>query len=79
VGAAVPAGARYSGARLMRDEGAERVYVTMDEWESRAAYEEFREEFAAEYEELDRRWEGMTAGEKDLASAWSAYCAISGS
>ena len=44
--------ARYRGTRLLRDEGAERVYVTMDEWESHVAYQEFRESFAAEYEEI---------------------------
>jgi heme-degrading monooxygenase HmoA len=56
--------ARYRETRLLRDVSAERVYVTMDEWESRAAYEEFRERFAKEYEELDRKCEGMTGDEK---------------
>ena len=58
--------ARYRGTRLLRVVGAERVYVTMDEWESRAAYEEFREKFAAEYEELDRECEGLTVKERHL-------------
>jgi len=49
--------ARYLGMRLLREVGAARVCVTMDEWESRTAYEEFRETFAAEYEELDRKCE----------------------
>jgi hypothetical protein len=43
--------------------GAARVYVTMDLWESRAACEEFRKKYAAEYVELDCGCEGMTAGE----------------
>jgi heme-degrading monooxygenase HmoA len=58
--------ARYRGTRLLRDVGAERVYVTMDEWESRAGYEEFRQKFAAEYAELDRKCGGMTVREKLL-------------
>ena len=58
--------ARYRGTRLLRDTGVERVYVTMDEWESRAAYEEFREKFAAGYEELDRKCEGLAVSEKHL-------------
>ena len=58
--------ARYRGTRLLRNVGAERVYVTIDRWESRAAYEEFREKFAAEYKELDRKCLGMTVGEKHL-------------
>ena len=45
---------------------AERVYVTMDSWESRAAYEEFREKFAREYAELDRECEGLAVIEKQL-------------
>jgi heme-degrading monooxygenase HmoA len=58
--------ARYCGTRLLRDVGAPRVYVTMDSWESRAAYEEFREKFAAEYAELDKQCEVMTAQEKHV-------------
>ncbi len=58
--------ARYRGTRLLRDVGAERVYVTMDSWESKTAYEEFREKFAAEYETLDRKCAGMTVREKHL-------------
>ena len=59
--------ARYHGTRLLRDVGRERVYVTMDEWESRAAYEEFREKFAAKYEAMDRECEHLTTEEKHLA------------
>jgi len=58
---------RYRGTRLLRAVGAERVYVTMDEWESRAAYEEFREKFAKEYAELDRKCERLTVSERHLA------------
>jgi len=71
--------ARYLGTRLLRDLGAERIYVTIDSWESRAAYEEFRQNFAAEYEELDRKCEGMTVSEKRLgecehsARAWEQF------
>jgi heme-degrading monooxygenase HmoA len=60
--------AGYLGTRLLRDVGAARVYVTMDTWESREAYEEFREKLAAEYEELDRKCEGMTVREKSLGA-----------
>jgi heme-degrading monooxygenase HmoA len=60
--------AGYLGTRLLRDVGAARVYVTMDTWESREAYEEFREKLAAEYEELDRKCEEMTVREKSLGA-----------
>lgn len=59
--------ARYRGTRLLRDVAHERVYVTMDEWESREAYEEFREKFTKDYAELDRNCEGITYSEKYLA------------
>jgi len=58
--------ARYLGTRLLRDISAARVYVTVDSWESRAAYEEFRKKYGAEYEELDRESAGMTVREKHL-------------
>ena len=61
--------ARYRGTRLLRDVGAARVYVTMDTWESRAAYEEFREKFEGEYEELDQGCEGMTARETKIGES----------
>jgi len=58
--------AQHRGTRLLRDVGAERVYVTMDSWESREAYEAFREKFAAEYEELEKQCEVMTEKEKHI-------------
>jgi heme-degrading monooxygenase HmoA len=58
--------ARYRGTRLLRDVGVERVYVTMDSWESREAYEEFRETFAAEYAAIDRECERLTLSENRL-------------
>jgi heme-degrading monooxygenase HmoA len=60
--------ARYRGTRLLRDAGRERVYVTMDMWESPEAYEEFREKWAAEYAEVDKKCDRLTVGERLLAS-----------
>jgi heme-degrading monooxygenase HmoA len=60
--------ARYRGTRLLRDLGRERVYVTMDSWESREAYEEFRQQWAAEYAEVDKQCDPLTVGERHLAS-----------
>ena len=60
--------ARYRGTRLLRDLGRERVYVTMDSWESRQAYEEFRRQRAAEYAEVDKKCDRLTVGERLLAS-----------
>lgn len=58
--------ARYRGTRLLRDVGRERVYVTVDCWESREAYEEFRQKFAAEYAEIDERCEALTITERQM-------------
>jgi len=59
---------RYLGTRLLRDVGVAPVYVTMDSWESRAAYEEFREKYAVEYAELDHEGSGLTLAEKHLGT-----------
>ena len=42
--------------------------MTIDEWESRAVYEEIRAKFAKGYAELDRKCEGMSTGERHLDS-----------
>jgi hypothetical protein len=66
VGEAVSEGYAVSWNAVVAGCGAERVYVTMDSRESRAAYEEFREKFAREYGELDRECEGLAVIEKQL-------------
>ena len=60
--------ARYRETRLLRDARRERVYVTIDWWESREAYEEFLEKWAKEYEETDRQCQSLTINERHLAS-----------
>ena len=55
--------ASYRGTRLVRDVEGERVYLTLDFWETREAYEKFKKENAAEYGRIDRECEGMTARE----------------
>ena len=59
---------RYLGTQLLRDVGVAPVYVTMDSWESRAAYEEFREKYAVGYAELDQECSGLTVAEKHLGN-----------
>ncbi len=58
--------ARYRGTRLLRDLGRERVYVTVDEWESREAYEAFREKYAADYDRLDSKCDKLTVREESI-------------
>lgn len=59
--------ARYRGTPWLKDVGAARIYVTVDTWESPAAYEEFRAKFAEQYAEIDGKCEGLTIAEKHLA------------
>lgn len=56
----------YRGTRLVKDAERERVYLTLDFWETREAYEEFKKLHAAEYGRIDRECEGMTVIETNL-------------
>ncbi len=44
----------YNSTELLHDRANERRYVTIDSWISKSAYETFRKQFAAEFEELDK-------------------------
>jgi heme-degrading monooxygenase HmoA len=55
---------QYRGTRLVKDVERERVYLTLDFWETRNAYEKFKKENAGEYGRIDRECEEMTAREK---------------
>ncbi len=58
--------AAYRGTRLVKDVERERVYLTLDFWETREAYEKFKKENAGEYERMDRECEGMTVKENKV-------------
>jgi hypothetical protein len=58
--------ARFLGTRLLAAVGAERVYVTMDSWESREAYEQFQKKWAAEYARIDKACEELTVRETKI-------------
>lgn len=53
---------------LLHDAATLGRYVTIDRWKSAEAYRAFRERFAAEYAELDRRCETLTTREVHLGS-----------
>jgi heme-degrading monooxygenase HmoA len=54
----------YLGTELQRSEGNPREFLTIDRWESRAAWERFRRDHAAAYEDLDRLCEPLTTFEE---------------
>jgi len=59
----------YRGTDLFRRTVAPPCFLTLDRWETRAAYESFRRERAAEYSALDAACKGLTVRELFLA-AW---------
>jgi hypothetical protein len=42
------------------------MYLTMDFWKSRQAYERLMESHAAEYKKLDAAGESLTLGERNI-------------
>jgi heme-degrading monooxygenase HmoA len=53
----------YDGTELLRLDGAAPVYLTIDRWRDRAAFERAKQAFADDYAELDRRCEALTSEE----------------
>ena|ERR1700730_1662036 len=58
--------AGYKGTQLLRDTETERHYLTIDFWDSVSSHVAMRENFAKEYEELDRLGEQFTETEGRL-------------
>jgi heme-degrading monooxygenase HmoA len=58
----------YLNTRLLKDRDVAGRYVTVDRWESEAAYRLFRARFAAEHDALDRECEALTMEERPLGT-----------
>lgn len=56
----------YLGTELYRSMAAAGEYVTIDRWVDEAAYRAFREEYADEYEAIDRECEELTESEEKI-------------
>ena len=56
----------YRGTRLVRDAKNQRVYITLDYWDSREEYEKFRMDFQEDYMALDRLGEQLTVKERRI-------------
>lgn len=56
----------YVGTMLLRDREQPLRYITIDTWESIYAYRSFRDQYGAEYGEIDRRCAHFTARETSL-------------
>lgn len=72
-------GPGYLGTELLRALRDPRRYLTVDRWESREVYDSFRATRAADYDALDRRFEGLTESETELGSFSRAGPESSGS
>ena len=58
--------ANYRETRLWHDAARPAIYLTMDFWTSRRAYEEFMASHAAAYQRLDAAGEKLTLGERKI-------------
>jgi len=54
----------YLGTELLRGNEEQEGYLTIDRWQSRAAFETFRTEHATEYQAVDRACESLTLEEQ---------------
>jgi len=58
----------YQGTRLLRDATRRGIYLTIDFWGSREAYERFRRTATKAYAEIDAECQGLTVNERHLGS-----------
>ncbi len=54
----------YRGTELLRDTNRSARYLTIDRWESREAYDGFKERSRPEYDALNARGEALTKKER---------------
>ena len=62
----------YLDTVLLKDPTHAGRYLTIDRWESEAAYRAFRSAHAGEYAAIDARCEGLTVGEREVGHFTSA-------
>ena len=61
-------GAGYHGTRLYRDVATPGIYVTVDQWDSLAAFEAFMASNRQAYSALDARFASLTVSEEKLGA-----------
>src|SRR5690348_14903219 len=62
----------FAGTELLKLEGQPGLYLTIDRWQDAARFEQAKVQMAAEYAELDRRFEAYT-----LEESWLGLYAVS--
>ena len=61
-------GAGHLGTELYRDRAKPERFVTIDHWRTEAAFQEFRAQFAVEFDALDRECARLTRHETSLGA-----------
>lgn len=63
--------AGYLRTELVRDVAAANRFLTLDYWQTEEAFHEFKQQNLAEYERLDKEFEGLTEQETRLGAFWT--------
>jgi heme-degrading monooxygenase HmoA len=63
--------ADYLRTELVRDVAVEGRFLTLDYWQTEEAFHEFKKQNLAEYERLDKEFEGLTEQETRLGAFWT--------
>lgn len=63
--------AGYLRTELVRDVTVVNRFLTLDYWRTEEAFNEFKQQNLAEYERLDKEFEGLTEQETRLGAFWS--------
>jgi len=58
----------YQETVLLQDVARPGWFITLDRWESRESYEEFRGSLQSAYQALDRKTAGLTRNERHLGT-----------
>jgi heme-degrading monooxygenase HmoA len=58
----------YIKTELVKDVAADHRFLTLDYWQTEEEFERFREQNLAEYERLDKEFEGLTEREVRLGA-----------
>lgn len=62
--------AGYIRTELVTDVAVDFRYLTLDYWQSEEEFRRFREQNMAEYDQLDKEFEGLTESETRLGAFW---------
>jgi heme-degrading monooxygenase HmoA len=62
----------YIRTELVRDVADHLRYLTLDYWQTEEEFNGFRRQNLAEYERLDKEFEGLTESETRLGAFWSS-------